>query len=383
MKTIHGLVLLMPFLLLACGQGSSPQVPLAELPDPAIYALDLSELPDVGLSWNQTYNQTSTEDGFKWSYLAYQAYQPGNLGMELESGFAINNDVVLYEVDMSREVLPDPPSEMGGIKDITWKPAPQSSRVGDKSAVWKTTLGEMFTPVWWLEFYQDHAYVRLSLLGFPDQIAPSILYGMADIISSRLPRSVEQLRADAATSIPVQTFLPPASTPEPSTSQPDTDSTLTSTAPPGMNQVAPLSYTAPPGETGMLAFTDETGTQLTDGTSGSDDILADLGSGSAYEWVGWTEETEPVTITFTFEGKPDFAAVKIGINHRDGLAIFVPESVTINGERYELAPDAVPNNYRADLSFEGPFSGDKIELVLTHRGRGWILVDEVRFYLEP
>ena len=48
----------------------------------------------------------------------------------------------------------------------------QSHRLGDKSAVWKTTIGELLTPVWWLEFYQGHAYVRISLFGFPDQIAP-------------------------------------------------------------------------------------------------------------------------------------------------------------------------------------------------------------------
>jgi hypothetical protein len=206
--------------------------------------LDITELPDVGLGWQQTYNQTSTAEGYKWSYLAYQAYQPGNLGIEMESGFAVNNDVVLYEVDMSREDLPDPPSEMGGIKDITWKAAPQSSRVGDRSAVWKTTLGEMLTPVWWLEFYQDHAYVRLSLLGFPDQIAPSILYGMADLISSRLPRSVDQLRSDAATSIPVQTFLPATSPPELIATQSITPTSPPASASTGYGQVTPLYHSS-------------------------------------------------------------------------------------------------------------------------------------------
>jgi len=381
MKARHLLILLVAVLVVACGQGSSPPVPVAELPDPAIYALDITELPDVGLGWQQTYNQTSTAEGYKWSYLAYQAYQPGNLGIEMESGFAINNDVVLYEVDMSREDLPNPPNEMGGIKDITWKAAPQSSRVGDKSAVWKTTLGEMLTPVWWLEFYQDHAYVRLSLLGFPDQIAPSILYGMADLISSRLPRSVDQLRSDAATSVPVQTFLPSTSPPEIIATLSITPTGSPAGTPTGTGQVTPLDYTAPPGEIGMVAFVDETGTQLTDGVVGSDDLLADQGSGSAYEWVGWTEATDPVTITFTFQGIAEITAVEIGINHRDGLGIFVPEWVTINGESFELAPDAVPNNQRADLIFEGPFSGEVIEVVLHHRGRGWILIDE--FYFHP
>jgi hypothetical protein len=133
----------------------------------------------------------------------------------------------------------------------------------------------------------------------------------------------------------------------------------------------------------MVAFVDETGTQLTDGVVGSDDILTDQGSGTAYEWVGWTEATEPVTITFTFQGIPEIATVEIGMNHRDGLGIFVPELVTINGEPYELAPEAVPNNQRAELIFAGPFSGEVIEVVLHHRGRGWILIDELRFRPGP
>jgi hypothetical protein len=71
--------------------------------------------------------------------------------------------------------------------------------------------------------------------------------------------------------------------------------------------------------------------------------------------------------------------VEIGLNHREGLGIFVPSRVTINGQSFELAADAVPNNQRKDLNFMGPFNGPKVTIVLNHRGRGWILVDEVRF----
>src|SRR4030066_270734 len=106
--------------------------------------------------------------------------------------------------------LPQPPQTLGDLQNISWKSVPQSHRLGDKSAVWKTTIGELFTPVWWLEFYQGHAYVRIGLLGFPDQIAPSIIYGLGDILASRLPRSVDTLRSDAATLVP--TPFPPAPT---------------------------------------------------------------------------------------------------------------------------------------------------------------------------
>ena len=374
---------LLPFVLLllltACGPAGSDQVPVIELPDPAIYALTLSELPEVGVSWQQSYNLTTTEQGYKWSYLAYQAYQPGSLGVELESAFAVNNDVVLYEVDMSRESLPQPPQALGNIQDVSWKSVSQPHRVGDKSAVWKTALGELLTPVWWLEFYQGHAYVRISLLGFPDQIAPSIIYGLGDIVESRLPRSVVNLRSDAATVIATQ--LPPklTDTPQalPTLGTIPLTPALTVIVPEGILPI--LSYTAPPGETGMVSYFDDTGSQLANGILGADDILTDQGLGTAYEWVGWTDLTDPITLTFTLQGDVSIAAVKIGFNHREGLGVFVPNRVTINGVSFEPAADAVPNNQRSDLTFTGLFNGPLVNIILHHRGRGWILVDEVSF----
>jgi hypothetical protein len=375
-------LLLFPLLLLllvSCGPAGSDQVPIAELPDPAIYALTLAELPEVGVSWQQSYNQTTTYEGYKWSYLAYQAYQPGNLGVELESAFAVNNDVVLYEVDLSRESLPQPPQAMGNIQAVSWKSVTQPHRFGDESAVWKTTLGELLTPVWWLEFYQGHAYVRISLFGFPDQIAPAIMSGLGDIVASRLPRSVVTLRSDAATVIATQP--PPQSTATPLVLPTPGHAPLLPTLPAVMPaaSLSILSYTAPPGETGMVSYFDDTGSQLADGILGADDILIDQGLGTAYEWVGWTDLTDPVTLTFSLQESVTIAAVEIGFNHREGLGVFVPSRVTINGVSFELAEDAVPNNQRSDLTFTGPFSGPVVNISLYHRGRGWILIDEVRF----
>ncbi len=366
-------------LLVSCGPAGSDQVLIAELPDPAIYALRPSELPEVGLSWQSSYQQTTLEQGYKWSYTAYQAYQPGSAGGELESAFAVNNDVILYEVSMSREDLPQPPQAIGNIQGISWKSATQLHRLGDKSAVWKTTIGTLFTPVWWLEFYQGHAYVRIGLLGFPDQIAPAIIYGLGDIIASRLPHSVDTLRSDAATVIATQPQIRLTATPQAApTPSPLLDSpAIPSAAPEGGIPV--LSYTAPSGETGMVSFFDETGIQLVDGILGTDDILSDLGSGAAYEWVGWTDLTEPVTLTFTLPADTSIGMVEIGLNHREGLGVFVPSRVTINGQPFDLGADAVPNNQRKDLIFTGPFTGPTVTIVLNHRGRGWILVDEVRF----
>jgi hypothetical protein len=132
----------------------------------------------------------------------------------------------------------------------------------------------------------------------------------------------------------------------------------------------------------MVSYLDETGSQLTDGSKGTNDILADQGFGTAYEWVGWTELTEPVTLTFTFDENISIATVVIGFNHREGLGVFVPNLVTINGVDFELAADEVPNNERKDVEFNGPFSGPEVQVVLHHRSRGWILVDEVGFIAE-
>ncbi len=373
------LVAVITLVLSSCGPGVSDQVPVSELPDPAIYGLTLQELPEVGFAWQQTYNQTQTDQGYKWSYLAYQAYQPGSLSGELESGFAINNDIYLYEVDVSHEDLPLPPQTIGNLQNITWKSAPQTERLGDKSAVWKTTIGEMLTPAWRLEFYQGHAFVCISLFGFPDQIAAAYIYGLGDILAGRLPRSVSTLRSDVATHIATQPL--PAKTPSPQPTPLAGGASPTPAFPalsaPGY--LVPGSYTAPPGETGMVPYLDETGIQLSDGIIGSDDILADQGTGTAYEWVGWTEATDPITLTFTFSGQISISAVEIGISHRDGLGIFVPGSVSINGQSFDLAADAVGNNQRGDIIFAGPFYGPTVQIALHHRSRGWILVDEVRF----
>ena len=368
------LAFLLALLLVACGGAASQRLPADQLPNPAIYSLTTSDLPQVGVDWQQSYNQTSYEQGYNWSYQAYQAYQPGNSQSELDNAYAVNNDVYLYENDMRRADLPQPPSSLGDISNVSWKTASQLHEVGDKSAVWKTTLGNLYTPVWWLEFYKGHAYVRISLFGFPDQIAPAYIYGLADIVAERLPDSNEELLADAVT--PAVAPAQPVSTALPAESTSVYPALIT---PSSYWSITIVGYSAPAGETGMVSFADETGSQLSDGVLGSDDILADQGNGTGYEWVGWSEQTEPVTLTFSLSMVGEVSEVVLGIYHRDGLGIFVPSRVTVNGKTFDLAADAVPNNQRGDLTFDGPFDGGTVTIVLNHRGRGWIMLDEVRF----
>jgi hypothetical protein len=388
-------------LLAACGPSGSDFAPLAELPNPAIYAIAPDELPEVGANWLQSYNQVTEGDGYMWSYLAYEASQPAGLGGDLGYAFAVNNDVYLYETDVRRQDLPQPPQALGSIHGVSWQSSTQLHRLGDKSAVWKTIIGDLPTPVWWLEFYKGHAYVRISLFGFPDQVAPGLIYELGDAVATRLPESVEELRADAPTPavVPAQRVPEPTTPPTTSATQSASigvpDQGLLSQTPAvavtdvvGSRLIMPIAYTAPLGETGLVTFFDDTGTQLTDGQTGTDDILADLGHGSAYEWVGWTEANDPVTLTFFFEGTVTISEVQIGLSHRDGFGVFVPSELTINAvvpaisyesAGFNLAADDVPNNQRADLTFSGPFTASQVQIILHHRGRGWILVDEIRF----
>jgi hypothetical protein len=218
MRARWTLLFLVMLVVSSCGAGRYTTVPASQLPNPANYALTAEELPEVGVSWGKTYSQTSEEQGYKWTYQAYQAYQPGISATEPDYAYAVNNDVYFYETDMHNQDLPQPPKALGNIQDVSWKPGTQLHKVGEKSAVWKTALGDMLTPVWWLEFYKGHAYVRISLLGFPDQIAPAIIYGLADIIAERLPSSTDELISAAATQLPAQ-FLPTGGpTPSPSVS---------------------------------------------------------------------------------------------------------------------------------------------------------------------
>jgi len=373
----HILFILLALGLSTCAGEGSERIPVTELPDPVIYGLTSSELPEVGLEWKQTYNLTSTGQDYKWSYVAYQAYEPGSLPGELESGFAINSDIYLYEIDISRQDLPPPPQSIGNLQGISWKLTSEKQPLGDKSAIWKTALGEIRTPAWRLEFFRGHAYVSISLIGFPDQIALPLIYGLGDIVAQRLPDSTSRLRSAAATWLaarPTATAIGPTTEPaEPPLATPP------AATPPALADLAAVSYTAPPGEMGMVSYFDDTGMQLTDGEIGADDILTDLGQGTAYEWVGWTEATDPITLTFTLSDQIALQAVEIGFNHRQGLGVSVPALITINGKSFELSADEVPNNQRKDIIFEGPFMGPFIQITLHHRGRGWMLLDEVRF----
>jgi hypothetical protein len=152
--------------------------------------------------------------------------------------------------------------------------------------------------------------------------------------------------------------------------------------------VVPTSYVATPGEGtaqfGQFNYFDETGSQLTDGIRGTNDWSANLGNGSAYEWVGWIS-SDPA-MTFTFSSSVSILAVKLGFNRTDLHGIFLPSTVLIGTQSFTLTGNEIADNTRGDLTFAlaQPFVGTQLNMSLTDGNTSrWIFVDEVQFATVP
>ena len=148
--------------------------------------------------------------------------------------------------------------------------------------------------------------------------------------------------------------------------------------------VVPTSYTInTPGEVGAYSYFDDTGSQLTDGVTGADDWTANLGKGNAYEWVGW-HKVNP-TITFQFGSTVTINTVNIDFNRCENTGwIYIPSSVTIGGTPFSLSQNALPDNSRGYLSFNGSWTGSSLTIDLARRSPynlyySWVFVDEVTF----
>lgn len=146
--------------------------------------------------------------------------------------------------------------------------------------------------------------------------------------------------------------------------------------------IVPSSYTLTPGQGqaqgGSFNYFDDGGVQLTDGILGADNWQADLGNGSAFEWVGW-RNVDP-TATFTFSAPVNLSQIQISFNRTQGAGIFLPQSVTIDGAVTNLTGTEIADNTRGFLSFPTNFSGTSITIDLADgTSDRWIFVDEVRF----
>ena len=386
-------------LLSACGQVELEPVPLAELPDPHLYTLRPDELPEVGADWHIAYD-TYEEAEYKWVYVAYEAQQPPSLGGDLGMFLAINNDIVLYPNDVSRSDLPEPPETFGTVQNIHWQTIRPRRAIGDQMGLWRTSLGDLGIPAWWLGFYQGYAYVRIASFGIPDELAGGLVQDLAETVASRLPQTTEELRQDnlewqatATAYVSPTPFLFPGemdrATEEAAWQATrealNVPSSNATPAPPGTPvriYFTPSSYIASPAS---ADYPDETGVQLMDDVVGENDVTADLGEGSGYEWVGWDASEGPVTLVFTFSQPVAVEWVQLHFNHTDSLDIYLPEMVEVAGHPFFLWGMEIENGYSATLGYPGPTGGrevvDRIEIILEHRNpTGLILVSEVIFF---
>ena len=151
----------------------------------------------------------------------------------------------------------------------------------------------------------------------------------------------------------------------------------------GATALAPTGYTATPGEGtaqgGTFNYFDDTGSQLTDGIYGVNDWSANLGNGNAYEWVGWTVANP--SITFQFSGPVTIDQVGIDFNrNEEAPQIFLPNTVSIGGTGFTVAANAIPDDSRGTLFFNGSWSGTTLTINLTDANTAhWIFVDEITF----
>lgn len=146
--------------------------------------------------------------------------------------------------------------------------------------------------------------------------------------------------------------------------------------------LVPTNYVATPGEGiaqgGYYNYFDDTGSQLTDGKYGVNNWSANLGNGIAYEWVGW-RVADP-TITFQFDETVTINQVGIDFNQNDSDLIFLPSTVQIGGTDFTVNPNAIPNDKRGTLFFNGSWTGTTLTLDLEDCSTSdWIFVDEIVF----
>ena len=153
-------------------------------------------------------------------------------------------------------------------------------------------------------------------------------------------------------------------------------------SPADATSLVPTNYIATPGEGiaqgGSYNYFDDTGRQLTDGIFGANNWAANLGNGPAYEWVGW-RFADPV-ITFQFSGPVTINQVGIDFNRTESAMIFLPSTVTIDRTDFTVCPNAIPNDTRGTLLFDGSWTGTTLTVDLMDcNPNRWIFVDEVTF----
>jgi len=172
--------------------------------------------------------------------------------------------------------------------------------------------------------------------------------------------------------------------------------------------VSPVNYTMPNGGSGVGHYWD-TGYSgkgcrtcdgaslsggvglLSDGVTGTDDFLADKGSGPAAEWMGW--KVEPV-ILFEFARPESFSTIRIHSNNRMAMGVGLWDSVILSfsedgtsfGDTFEYTTSpAERKNPKArfiDIALPRSVSAKYIKCRFLHSSE-WMFISEVQFVVSP
>jgi hypothetical protein len=159
--------------------------------------------------------------------------------------------------------------------------------------------------------------------------------------------------------------------------------------------VVPVSYTFDrTTDVGTYSYHDETRNQLIDGVFGRAGWAVNLGSGNAYEWVGWLNDS-PVNIDFDFGTSRHIDNVFVG-STQDNINDVVLPSLDVsywNGSSWVLVqtlntPESSANdNNPASTAAHGMLAltglgidAQRVRVTARHSSNGpWTFIDEVQF----
>ncbi len=130
--------------------------------------------------------------------------------------------------------------------------------------------------------------------------------------------------------------------------------------------------------------------QLVDGLRGSDDWGVDLGSGVAYEWVGWSSLAPVITVQFAAPRK--LGLVRLGLSNGKIGSVNQPPQVSVrlslDGQTWTppqvfglaaATMPAIPQGKRADIALTLPLQVARfVEIAFATPG-SWTFVDELEF----
>ncbi len=151
-----------------------------------------------------------------------------------------------------------------------------------------------------------------------------------------------------------------------------------------------VALNGPSGASNNAGFDQFATGQLLDGLRGVDDWSANLGGGSAFEWVAWTAQLQVITVEFA---KPrNLTFVRLGLNNKMDGAVSQPPQVEVRVsldavkwsplQTFKLADGtepAIPAGKRGDIVL--PFALEAaryIEIRFLTPG-SWTFVDEMEF----